>query len=334
LRALTHNTTLAHSQTYPKAPHKTQRSPLSPLQRLVKEARVSILEPVLGLGLAAPRTGSGLGSGVSTPGDITAEVNGRDIDGGKDGLGERNTDVKGGKKKKGGLTVVLPPLSQLQLRTRSSNGVFLPTPSSSSTTSSTSTVQPRTRRLTATGTTGAGRHSRASTIDLNTTSLSFSFASPTSTPTPPPYPPQTTAETQTTYAKSTRTRRPSAKFSQGDFVDSTTTRKKRSSTIINDWKDVMMEPPTSTSSTMGGITETLQPIKLGKRTRRASSPPTFQPPPPDPPDNNNNNTATRRKVKIKPETYRQAWSVSEQHLLERLLDEIPEGEKNRCVCFL
>lgn len=35
--------------------------------------------------------------------------------------------------------------------------------------------------------------------------------------------------------------------------------------------------------------------------------------------------------KGKPETYKQAWSVSEQHLLERLLEEIPEGEKNRLV---
>ena len=35
--------------------------------------------------------------------------------------------------------------------------------------------------------------------------------------------------------------------------------------------------------------------------------------------------------KPKSETYKQAWSVSEQHLLERLLEEIPEGEKNRCV---
>ncbi|EJF56702.1 hypothetical protein DICSQDRAFT_183662 [Dichomitus squalens LYAD-421 SS1] len=33
--------------------------------------------------------------------------------------------------------------------------------------------------------------------------------------------------------------------------------------------------------------------------------------------------------KAKSETYKQAWSVSEQHLLERLLEEIPEGEKNR-----
>lgn len=36
-----------------------------------------------------------------------------------------------------------------------------------------------------------------------------------------------------------------------------------------------------------------------------------------------------KKVKPKSETYKQAWSISEQHLLERLLTEIPEGEKNR-----
>ncbi|KAG1886726.1 hypothetical protein F4604DRAFT_1723228 [Suillus subluteus] len=33
--------------------------------------------------------------------------------------------------------------------------------------------------------------------------------------------------------------------------------------------------------------------------------------------------------KPRPETYKQAWSVSEQHLLERLLEEIPDGERNR-----
>ncbi|KZT08119.1 uncharacterized protein LAESUDRAFT_697585 [Laetiporus sulphureus 93-53] len=37
----------------------------------------------------------------------------------------------------------------------------------------------------------------------------------------------------------------------------------------------------------------------------------------------------KKKEKPKSETYKQAWSVSEQHLLERLLEEIPEGEKNR-----
>ncbi|KAG6816506.1 hypothetical protein H0H87_005508 [Tephrocybe sp. NHM501043] len=39
----------------------------------------------------------------------------------------------------------------------------------------------------------------------------------------------------------------------------------------------------------------------------------------------------RGKDKPKPETYKQQWSVSEQHLLEQLLDQIPEGEKNRYV---
>ncbi|KAI0265298.1 hypothetical protein BC834DRAFT_179762 [Gloeopeniophorella convolvens] len=39
--------------------------------------------------------------------------------------------------------------------------------------------------------------------------------------------------------------------------------------------------------------------------------------------------SSAKKEKPKSETYKQAWSVSEQHLLERLLVEIPDGEKNR-----
>jgi hypothetical protein len=39
--------------------------------------------------------------------------------------------------------------------------------------------------------------------------------------------------------------------------------------------------------------------------------------------------APAKKDKPKSETYKQAWSISEQHLLERLLTEIPDGEKNR-----
>ncbi|KXN83810.1 ZZ-type zinc finger-containing protein 3 [Leucoagaricus sp. SymC.cos] len=38
---------------------------------------------------------------------------------------------------------------------------------------------------------------------------------------------------------------------------------------------------------------------------------------------------TKDTGKPKPETYKQAWSVSEQHLLEQLLEQIPEGEKYR-----
>jgi len=36
-----------------------------------------------------------------------------------------------------------------------------------------------------------------------------------------------------------------------------------------------------------------------------------------------------KKGRPRPDTYKQAWSVEEQHLLERLLEEIPDGEKNR-----
>ncbi|EIN14676.1 hypothetical protein PUNSTDRAFT_130301 [Punctularia strigosozonata HHB-11173 SS5] len=41
------------------------------------------------------------------------------------------------------------------------------------------------------------------------------------------------------------------------------------------------------------------------------------------------NNKTEKPGKPKPETYKQAWSVEEQHELERLLEEIPAGEKNR-----
>ena len=41
-----------------------------------------------------------------------------------------------------------------------------------------------------------------------------------------------------------------------------------------------------------------------------------------------------KKGKPRPETYKQAWSISEQHLLEKLLEEIPDGEKNRYVIHI
>ena len=41
----------------------------------------------------------------------------------------------------------------------------------------------------------------------------------------------------------------------------------------------------------------------------------------------------RKGPKPKPETYKQSWSVSEQNLLEQLLEEIPDGEKSRYVFF-
>lgn len=68
-------------------------------------------------------------------------------------------------------------------------------------------------------------------------------------------------------------------------------------------------------------------------------------PPPDPqssdedttlPENPPENLNSKRKSKDpkpKPETYKQSWSVSEQNLLEQLLEEIPDGEKFRHVFF-
>ncbi|KAF8073494.1 hypothetical protein FPV67DRAFT_1478044 [Lyophyllum atratum] len=42
-----------------------------------------------------------------------------------------------------------------------------------------------------------------------------------------------------------------------------------------------------------------------------------------------NTKSGRGSDKPKPETYKQAWSESEQNMLEQLLEQIPEGEKNR-----
>ena len=39
-------------------------------------------------------------------------------------------------------------------------------------------------------------------------------------------------------------------------------------------------------------------------------------------------------LKPRSDTYKQAWSMEEQHLLERLLEEIPDGEKNRFAFLL
>lgn len=39
----------------------------------------------------------------------------------------------------------------------------------------------------------------------------------------------------------------------------------------------------------------------------------------------------RNPGKSKSDTYKQAWSDAEQHLLEQLLEQIPDGEKNRYV---
>ncbi|KAI0251525.1 hypothetical protein BJV78DRAFT_1210337 [Lactifluus subvellereus] len=89
------------------------------------------------------------------------------------------------------------------------------------------------------------------------------------------------------------------------------------------------EPPTTSTSRVQSPRlsrvrrplPTRLPAAKGKvltlKTKQSSEP---DRPPPAPPI---------AKKKPKSETYKQAWSISEQHLLERLLTEIPDGEKNR-----
>ncbi|KAF4579670.1 hypothetical protein EYR40_000152 [Pleurotus pulmonarius] len=48
-----------------------------------------------------------------------------------------------------------------------------------------------------------------------------------------------------------------------------------------------------------------------------------------PPATTANTKRSRDASRPKSETYKQAWSTSEQHLLEKLLEDIPDGEKNR-----
>jgi hypothetical protein len=67
-------------------------------------------------------------------------------------------------------------------------------------------------------------------------------------------------------------------------------------------------------------------------------PTVLQPPPEDTtlPENPREDLKSKRKTKgpkPKPETYKQSWSVSEQNLLEQLLEEIPDREKFRHAFF-
>ena len=45
------------------------------------------------------------------------------------------------------------------------------------------------------------------------------------------------------------------------------------------------------------------------------------------------NDKPKRSRGPKSDTFKMSWSVEEQRLLERLLEEIPDGEKNRLVPF-
>ncbi|KAF9452120.1 hypothetical protein P691DRAFT_722666 [Macrolepiota fuliginosa MF-IS2] len=65
------------------------------------------------------------------------------------------------------------------------------------------------------------------------------------------------------------------------------------------------------------------PNSRSRKKARKGDPPKASSPTPKPVE------APKDTGKPKPETYKQAWSLSEQHLLEQLLEQIPEGEKYR-----
>ncbi|THH17982.1 hypothetical protein EW146_g2909 [Bondarzewia mesenterica] len=71
------------------------------------------------------------------------------------------------------------------------------------------------------------------------------------------------------------------------------------------------------------------PITFNSSGQKATKPERLPEPELEPEQENHNTRKSRGTGKQKSETFKQAWSVSEQHLLERLLEEIPDGEKNR-----
>lgn len=71
-------------------------------------------------------------------------------------------------------------------------------------------------------------------------------------------------------------------------------------------------------------------VTTAKRKRDPSSEPESEEPEPGPiPAKRHASREYPAPGKPKSETYKQAWSVSEQHLLEQLLEQIPDGAKNR-----
>jgi len=72
------------------------------------------------------------------------------------------------------------------------------------------------------------------------------------------------------------------------------------------------------------------PSSLGKRSRESSEVKSATRKPKTEPLSSSADANTEMN-KSRSDTYKQVWSVSEQHLLERLLDEIPDGERNRYV---
>ena len=113
-----------------------------------------------------------------------------------------------------------------------------------------------------------------------------------------------------------------------------------SSALVTDTRaGVRIRRPTIKKAHLDGT------ANIKEKTKKSKSSSVIVPlgPPPDPQsspedispaENPPEDLKTKRKLKgpkPKPETYKQSWSVSEQNLLEQLLEEIPDGEKFRHV---
>lgn len=102
--------------------------------------------------------------------------------------------------------------------------------------------------------------------------------------------------------------------------------------------DATTSPIVPTTSRTGRSRRLTQKAAHNRKQATNSSRKKAVPPPPpeddEPDEREASGSLLDKKGKPRPETYKQAWSVSEQHLLEHLLDEIPDGEKNRYVLLL
>lgn len=251
LKALADSVRLNHAQR--NQPSLYQKSELSPLQKLVKDARRIIVDPILAEFALASDVGEGDGE-ADSPDELDPEEVKRQKE------RQKIRELKERKIRSCGLTI--------PLRAKGSNGVFI-------------------RR---------DIEDESAEVDIAFDDSEQATGTHISPTTPAKHLPPSSLPMAVT--KSVRARRPSTRVLEHD--SSTDPPRRRSPQIAKNKVTAKQEPEPESPP---------DPSKssLGKRARTQDKP--------------------------KPETYKLAWSLSEQNLLERLLDEIPDGEKNRSVFF-
>ena len=265
LRALALTARIAYAQR--NQPHTSQLSELSELQKFVKEARRTILDPIL--------TQIALDTSQLFDSEEEEEIDQEEVK-----RERERAKIRELKKRKISCGLTIP------FRSRGPNGVFV-------------------RR---------DLEDESAEVDisldegpdcsLGTSALPMSSSSPMDVDPPSPsisnqpsarsFPPSV----QTPSTKPSRVRRPSTKLQENlrSYDDNAHPLQRSAGRKSHSTVAPLEEPPSF---------EAPGKQVVGKRSKDAGKP--------------------------KSETYKQSWSVSEQHLLERLLEEIPEGEKNRCV---